>query len=412
MGGLVEILLGIMTAVGGFVEVSEATFAAQAGSRFGYSLLWAFAVATVGIIVFGEMSGRVAAIAKQPVFALMRQRLGLTLGLFTLAASVVVSLITCAAEIGAIGLVLNLLVGGPYLGWAVLSTSVLILTVWSMPFKWIERVFGLLGLVMLIFAAATLKIGPDWSQALKGLVPQFPFEASRTDQLAYGYFVVAIFSAVLFPFETYFYSSGGIEEHWSKKHLMVNRLTTGVGFSLGSLLAMALLINSAVLFRPAGVDPQQPGTLALQAAIPFGKWGLAAALVGLLMAFAGAAVETCLSAAYSVAQFFGWPWGRYKRPGETPRFTLAWVGAFLVSLMIVFTGIEPLKLVEWSIVSSIMVLPLTYLPLLLLANDRSYMREHANGPIANVLGVGFYVILLVVAVAALPLFVLTAGGQR
>jgi manganese transport protein len=59
MGGLVEILLGIMTAVGGFVEISELTFAAQAGSRYGYALLWAFAVATIGIIVYGEMSGRV-----------------------------------------------------------------------------------------------------------------------------------------------------------------------------------------------------------------------------------------------------------------------------------------------------------------------------------------------------------------
>ena len=45
-----------MTAVGGFVEVSELTFAAQAGSRFGYSLLWAFAFATLGIIVFGVVA--------------------------------------------------------------------------------------------------------------------------------------------------------------------------------------------------------------------------------------------------------------------------------------------------------------------------------------------------------------------
>src|SRR3954468_20235875 len=116
MGGLTEIVLRIMTAVGGFVDVSELTFAAQAGSRFGYSLLWVFALSTVGIIVFGEMSGRVAAIAKQPVFALMRQRLGLSVGLFTLAASTIVSLITCGAEIGGMGIVLKLLLGGPYLG--------------------------------------------------------------------------------------------------------------------------------------------------------------------------------------------------------------------------------------------------------------------------------------------------------
>jgi len=60
VGRLIEITLGIMTAVGGFVDISELVFAAQSGSRFGFALIWAFAFATIGIIVFGEMSGRVA----------------------------------------------------------------------------------------------------------------------------------------------------------------------------------------------------------------------------------------------------------------------------------------------------------------------------------------------------------------
>ena len=75
-----EITLGIMTAVGGFVDISELVFAAKAGSMFGYALIWVFAFSTVGMMVFGEMSGRVAAVAKQPVFNLMRHRLGLSSG--------------------------------------------------------------------------------------------------------------------------------------------------------------------------------------------------------------------------------------------------------------------------------------------------------------------------------------------
>ncbi len=43
-----ELTLGIMTAVGGFVDISELVFAAKAGSKFGYALLWVFAFATVG----------------------------------------------------------------------------------------------------------------------------------------------------------------------------------------------------------------------------------------------------------------------------------------------------------------------------------------------------------------------------
>ena len=412
MGGLTEIVLGIMTAVGGFVDVSELTFAAQAGSRFGYSLLWVFALSTVGIIVFGEMSGRVAAVAHQPVFAAMRQRLGLGVGLFTLAASVVVSLITCAAELGGMALVLKLAVGGDYRLLSAGSVLALAVAVWMLPFKWIERLFGLLGLAMLVFAAAAVALHPPWREVARGLIPQFPLQAGPPDRLAYGYFVVAIASAVMFPYETYFYSSGGIEEGWTRKDLNTNRLTTGVGFSLGSLLAMAILVSAAVMFRPAHVDPRLPGTVALEVAVPFGKTGLLVALYGMLLAFAGAAVETCLSAAYSVAQFFGWPWGRYRKPAETPRFTLAWLIAFAVAGAVVLTGVEPLQLVEWSIVFSIVLLPLTYLPLLLIANDKKFMREQANGWIANVAGWGFYGALVAAAVAALPLYFLTSGGQK
>ena len=130
MGNLLELTLGIMTAMGGFVDVSELVFASQAGSRFLFALIWAFVLGTIGIMVFGEMSGRVAAISKQPVFNLIRQRLGLQVGLITLIGATVVNVITCAAEIGGIALVLNLLIGWPYRLLAVLATVLLIAVIW------------------------------------------------------------------------------------------------------------------------------------------------------------------------------------------------------------------------------------------------------------------------------------------
>src|SRR4051812_24371646 len=114
VGQLLEITLGIMTAVGGFVDISEMVFAAQAGSRFGYALIWAFVLGTLGIIVYGEMSGRVAAVAKKPMFEIMRGLLGPRLGLGVLILATVVSVITCAAEIGGVAIVLKLVTGWPY----------------------------------------------------------------------------------------------------------------------------------------------------------------------------------------------------------------------------------------------------------------------------------------------------------
>ena len=406
-----ELTLGIMTAVGGFVDISELVFAAKAGSQFGYALIWVFAFSTIGIVVFSEMSGRVAAAAKQPVFNLMRHRLGLKLGLVTLIASIISNLVTCAAEVGGTALILNYLTGAPYLLMAVAMTAVLILSIWILPFEWIERVYGLLGLFMIVFAAALVAIHAPWGKIAGGLVPQVPHGLSAKEMLTFAYFSVAILSAVMFPYEVYFYSSGGIEEGWSAKDMLTNRVTSIAGMGLGSLLAIAILATSAQLFGPLNVDPDVPGSAALLPAIPFGKWGLILALLGMLFAVAGAAVETCMANAYSIAQFFGWMWGRHKKPWEAPRFTLTWILLFVLALLIVLTGVDVMTLVEYAILFSILVLPLTYLPLMLLAGDKKYMGKYANGPLAKTLGWIYFAIITAAALAAIPLYILTSGGN-
>ena len=406
-----ELTLGIMTAVGGFVDISELVFAAKAGSTYGYALIWVFAFATIGIIVFSEMSGRVAAVAKQPVFNLMRHRLGLKLGLVTLAASTVSNLITCAAEVGGVALILNYLTGAPYMLMAIATTAALVVSIWVLPFQWIERTYGLLGLFMIVFAAALVAMDAPWGKIAGGLVPQVPHGLSTKELLTFGYFTVAIISAVMFPYEVYFYSSGGIEEEWGPKDLMTNRLTAILGMGLGSLLAIAILSNSAQLFGPVNVDPEIPGTAALQAAIPFGKWGLILALLGMLFAVSGAAVETCMANAYSIAQYFGWMWGRHKKPWEAPRFTIAWIVLFMLALAIVLTGVDVMMLVEFAILFSILVLPLTYLPLLLLSEDRKYMGKYVNGPVSKALGWFYFAVITAAALAAIPLFIATSGGN-
>jgi len=83
----------------------------KAGALFGYSHLWVIVLGLSAIIINMEMCGRIAAVAKEPVFTTIRTRLGKHLGLFTLIGSNLLNLTTCAVELGAIGIVLQLLTG-------------------------------------------------------------------------------------------------------------------------------------------------------------------------------------------------------------------------------------------------------------------------------------------------------------
>jgi Mn2+/Fe2+ NRAMP family transporter len=63
------------------------------------------------------------------------------------------------------------------------------------------------------------------------------------------------------------------------------------------------------------------------------------------------------------------------------------------------------------VIFSVVALPLTFLPILLVANDPTYMGRHRNGRLSNVLGILYFIVILAVAVSAIPLMILTNGGQ-
>jgi Mn2+/Fe2+ NRAMP family transporter len=407
MKNIFAIALGILAAIGGFVDIGDIVFNTAAGATFGYELLWAVVVGVGGIITYAEMCGRVAAVSERAVFDVVRERLGFQIGLVALVAAQLVNLLTIAAEVGGVGLVLQLLSGLSYRALLVLALIALTVVLWAMPFGWIERVFGYAGLALLVFAVAAIKLHPDWAQVARGFVPK----AEADDLAVYGYYVVGLVGAAMVPYEVYFYSSGAVEERWRPKDLGINRANALVGYTLGGILSFALMISAGALLLPHGINPEHLGSVALVAEVPLGQIGLILALVGMLFAISGAAIDSVFAGAYNIAQFFGWEWGKYRHNAGAPRFTIAWAAMLLLGFLIVMTGVDPIFVTEISVVFSVVALPLTYLPILLVANDRAYMGRYRNGRLANVFGTFYLAVLFVIAVAAIPLLVASNMGQ-
>jgi manganese transport protein len=402
-----QIALGILAAIGGFVDIGDIVFNIAAGATFGYQLLWALPIGVGGIITYAEMCGRVATISQRAVMDAVRERLGFGVGLVSLAAGQLVNMLTLAAEVGGIALVLQLMSGLSYRALLVLGVIGLGLVLWLMPFGWIERVFGYAGLSLLVFAVAAVKLNPDWGDVARGFVPS----TGSGDAAVYGYYVVGIIGAAMIPYEVYFYSSGAVEERWSAKDLGVNRTNAIVGYALGGIITVALVIAAGAYLLPHGVDPAHLGSVALLAQGPVGEVGLVLVLVGMLFAISGAAIDSAFSGAYNLAQFFGWEWGKYRHNSGAPRFTLTWIVMLVIAFLIVVTGVDPILVTEVSVIFAVVALPLTYVPILLVANDRAYMGQNANGRLANVFGLFYLVVVLVTALAAIPVMILSNVGQ-
>src|SRR5947199_10630202 len=104
MKKMFEVFLGVLTAIGGFVDIGDLVANAETGARFQMNLAWVVVVGVVGIVVYAEMSGRVAAVSQRAVFELVLERLGPGFGLANLLASFFINFLTLTAEIAGVAI--------------------------------------------------------------------------------------------------------------------------------------------------------------------------------------------------------------------------------------------------------------------------------------------------------------------
>jgi Mn2+/Fe2+ NRAMP family transporter len=409
MSKLLKVFLGVLTAIGGFVDIGDLVANALVGARFGMSLAWVVVLGVGGICLYADMSGRVAAVTGRGTFDLVRERLGPRAALSNLAASTLVTFLTLAAEVGGVALAIELATSVSYLLFVPLVALLVWLVIWRMPFESMERAFGLAGLALLVFAVALWQLGPDWGQLVHQAT--HPAVPDGEGHPTYFYYAIALFGAAMTPYEVFFFSSGAVEEGWTRKDLRLERLNVYLGFPLGGLLSLAIAATAAVVFLPRGIEVDHLDQVALPVVLALGKVGLAFVIVGFVAATFGAALETALSTGYTISQYFGWQWGKHVAPREAARFHAVVLVAVVTAAMLILTTLDPIKVTEYSLVFSAVALPLTYFPILVVANDPSYMGDETNSRVVNALATFYLVLLTVVAVAAIPLMLATKAGQ-
>src|SRR6476646_462243 len=176
MSKIFAVALGILTAIGGFVDIGDLVTNAVVGSRFGLALVWVVLVGVVGICLYANMAGRVAAVSGRATFEIIRERLGPRTAAANLSASFFVNLMTLTAEIGGIALALQLATDVGRMMWIPVAAFAVWVVIWRV--------------------------------------------ISQQESLAtYWYFAVALFGAAMTPYEVFFFSSGAVEEHWTTKDL-------------------------------------------------------------------------------------------------------------------------------------------------------------------------------------------------
>jgi len=399
MKKILGIALGIVTSIGGFLDVGSIATSAQAGAAFGLSLLWAVLLGTICVIFLVEMSGRFSIVSGHTIIDAIRKRFGFAAFIVPFAATLLVNLLVLAAELGGICVALQLLTGIGFQLWAIPVAIAVWLLLWLATFDVVENGTALLGLVTLSFVVAIFVLGAEPAELAAGLVPSLPAE----ERTHYLFLVVSIIGATIAPYLFLFYSSGAIEDKWDKSFITANRVIATLGMSFGGLISMAVIVVAALALKPQGIRVEEYEQAALMLVPAYGGWGFYLFVASLAIACFGAALELSLASAYAVSQAFGWNWGENLKPREAARFSTTYTAFIAAAALIVLTGLNPMKLTLFSMAITALVLPLTALPFLVLMNDPRYMGSHVNSRFSNAVVALIVVLTAILAVVSIPL---------
>ena len=152
------------------------TSAVEAGSAYGYALVWVIAVSTLLMIFFTDMSVRIGIAAPGTMIATIKRILGKPWGVVAGLSVFFITLCFSVGNAAGSGLALSMLFGGSALLWtAVCTVGVAFVLLMRNIYTAVERILLVLVAMMAVgFIASAFLAGPDWGAGVAGMVPSFP----------------------------------------------------------------------------------------------------------------------------------------------------------------------------------------------------------------------------------------------
>ncbi len=387
---------GLIAANAGNDAGGIATYA-SVGAKYGYDLLWMMVVITVSLIVVQEMAARMGAVTGKGLAELIREEYGVRWAFFSTASVLVANLGICISEFVGIGAALGL-AGVPFQ----VSVPIAAVAVWFLvvrgSYKVAERVFVLMTIPFFAYPVAAILAHPHWGSVGKAVI-------APHIQLSSGYLFLFIATAgtTITPFMQLYVQSAVVERGIGPDELRAEQIEVASGSIFANLVAGFIIIATGATLFIHGDHTVNSAADAARALKPFaGRFAEALFAVGLLGASLLAAAILPVTAAYVIAETFGFEKGIKHRPREAPVFVAVITTLIAIGTIVaIIPGIPVIKLLVAVQVVNGVLLPVTLFFVWRLASNRELMGEHANGPIFNVLAG-----LTVVATSTLSLLLL------
>lgn len=374
MNGLAQRLgPGLITGAADDDPSGIATYS-QAGSQFRFGLVWTLLLTTPLMIGIQMLSARIGWVTGEGLAANIAKMCPrwITIGLIGLL--VVANTINIAADIGAMGEAVGLLVGGHHalyiLGFGAISIACQI----YFSYERTVRILKWLTLALFAYVAVVLSVSVPWRQVfVEGFMPwsAFPHDAPLKD---YAAMVVAVLGTTISPYLFFWQASQEAEDNrrrpedrelrghsrYAEEHLLRIKQDTHVGMLFSNVVALCIVVATAVTLNMNGVTNIQTSAQAAQALRPVaGEFAFAVFALGIVGTGLLAVPVLAGSAAYAVSEVFGWRSGLSHGFHEARGFYAIIMAATGIGTLMSIFEVDPIKALVWSaIVNGVISVPI------------------------------------------------------
>ncbi len=353
----------------------------QAGSQFGYGLLWT-ALFTIPLMsAIQEISARIGRITGRGLAGNIRRYYSRWLLYPVVLLLTVANVINLGADIGAMGDATSLIIGGPAAVYAaVLATVSLVLEIF-VSYRKYSNLLKWLTLVLFSYPIAAFCVHIPWGDALRAtVIPHMQWNAE------YFATLVAVLGTTISPYLFFWQASLETEEiraapdeeplkdepSQARPQLKRIRIDTYAGMVLSNLIAFFIMLTAAATLHANGILNIQTSAQAAEALKPFaGRFAFTLFTLGIVGTGMMAVPVLAGSAAYAIGEAFKWRTGLDRKPEEAKEFYGVLAVATILGLAMNFLAIDPIKALFWSaVVNGVVAVPVMFVTMMMVSSSR------------------------------------------
>lgn len=346
----------------------------QAGSQFRFGLVWTLLLTTPLMIGIQMLSARIGWVTGEGLAANIARVCPRWLTMALVALLVLANTINIAADIGAMAEATKLLAGGSAHLYIVMFGALSVLSQVAFSYERSVRILKWLTLSLFAYFAVVMVVQVPWQQATVESLQPWRFFPEGASVSAYASMVVAVLGTTISPYLFFWQASQEVEDNrrrpeavalrgepaYAEEHLFRIKQDTYVGMLLSNLIALCIVLATAVTLNLHGVTQIQTSSQAAEALRPVaGDFAFAVFALGIIGTGLLAVPVLAGSAAYAVSEVFGWKSGLSHGFHEARGFYAIIVAATVMGTLLSVWEVDPIQALVWSaIVNGVISVPI------------------------------------------------------